>query len=109
MIVPFKTSDVVTYNGDTFVVNSVKLTDDGTFLELMPLKLQPVIALAGEVELFDASEKTRRVKAVTELPKSASIKMSDNISVGSNLSKQEVLDQVAIALNALFEGFKNAS
>lgn len=62
--VPIKTNDLVKYNGDTYVVRSVKMTNAGPVLGISPVSKSDILVHSSEVSLADTAEKVYRAKSV---------------------------------------------
>lgn len=63
-ILPIKTNDVVQYQGEDYIVNSIRMTNQGFILEMNPIKSDSVVAHSSEVTLKNPMERVSRAKAI---------------------------------------------
>jgi hypothetical protein len=85
--IPIKTNDLVLYNGENYIVKSVKITDAGPVLEISPIAKSDIVVHGSEVTLADPSEKNYRAKSLG-LYTSQSAK-STLLDVPNGLTKQQ--------------------
>lgn len=90
-ILPIKTNDVVDYQGEPYLVRSIRMTDQGFILDMNPIKSSSVTVHSSEVTIQDVAERTRRAKSIGLNNMSAK-----SIEVPSGLTTEEankVLEQ----------------